>query len=162
MFLLIPYMVFSNSNLIQVFFNTPNAESLPAASLVGSSIAVLILFALALLGWTKTIQSNGEISRNSILQLFLGYWATYIFLSYGLTGGFRGNFMLNHHLYVLNFIIVILLLRQNSPSFLEIPTANVDSKNWLKYTLCILAVLVLLAFVLIHLHGDIGGKNARF
>ena len=161
-FLLIPYMVFSNSNLIQVFFNTPNAESLPAASLVGSSIAVAIIIALALLGWTKTIQSNGEISRSSILQLFLGYWATYIFLSYGLTGGFRGNFMLNHHLYVLNFIVVVLLLRQNRPAFFELPTANVNSKNWLKYTLFIVAILVLLAFILIHLHGDIGGKNTRF
>jgi len=93
--------------------------------------------------------------------LFL-YFAAYIYISYCVTGAFSGIFMLNHHLYVVNFIVILILLGQQFPAFFKHPGLDIKGTRWLLYLVAVLVIILVLVFLLINIHGELNGANARF
>ena len=162
-FLLVPYLVFSNSDLIQVFLSKAAVPNLQGeGGFYGSMIAALLIIGVALAGWFKACNSEKSIERKDVLTLLLLFLGTYIFISYGVTGAFNGIFLSNHQLYVLNFVVILLLVRKQSNAFWQYPISNNDYQRWVRYSLAICGVLILLAFIIIHLHGDFAGAHNRF
>ena len=90
------------------------------------------------------------------------YFASYIFISYCVTGAFSGIFMLNHHLYVANILIALVLLGRRFPAFFEHHGLEISRAKWLIYMAVVIGIILVLALMLINIHGEMNGANARF
>jgi len=160
LFIFIPFLVFMNSPLPDSFFKsvdlvqTPNAIPRP-----GSIISMLILIMAIVAGWLIISKKNNAFDRKSALLLFCVVLLTYILISYIVTGAFIGQFHLNHHLYVLNFIVVLILAGMHINPFFEHP---VNDKRWVRQTLVVLVIILFLAYLLINIHGEMEGAHERF
>ena len=162
-FVLIPLIVFTNSRLYEVFKSNNNENpNAGVISLSGSVSAIVVIIAVALIGWINTLVSKNYYGRKNVLLFFLLFFGTYIFISYCVTGAFEGNFHLNHHLYVANYIVVIILLGMNFPAFLQQPGLEIKGTNWLIYIIAIILIILILALILINIHGELSGANTRF
>ena len=117
---------------------------------------------MAVIGWIVTVKSRDSFKRKDVLVLFILYFASYIFISYCVTGAFSGTFLLNHHLYVANILAVLVLLGQRFPAFIEHHGLEASGAKWFLYMAVVLGIVLVLALVLINIHGEINGANARF
>ena len=163
LFAFIPFLVFINSPLTGNFFkNSTGAELNENIPLIASITALIMLITSAVAGWISFIHTDQKPSRNTVIRMLLLYLGTYIVLSYIITGAFNGVFLLNHHLYVVNFIAIILLLRKQYPVFGNILKAEINGSKWILIALGIVIFLLVMSFILIHLHGNMGGANNRF
>ncbi|MEI6677117.1 MAG: hypothetical protein WCL21_00835 [Mariniphaga sp.] len=160
---LVPYLVLSNSNLMKVFKTAPADALQPDnGSLTGSIIAVTVVVAVVITGWIKVIATKNSIGRKEVLTLFVGFWGSYIFISFGVTGAFKGIFPLNHLLYLVNFGVVLILLRNHLTSFFEHPVKEISCNKWFKYAIGIVFLIILLGLIAINIHSEMGGANYRF
>jgi len=162
-FVFIPYLVLTNGPLLEPIIGNSEPNSKPdTISLLGSIAAFLFVLAVAMTGFYKTVKSAFPFGREEARLLFVVYFSAYILISYCVTGAFSGLFHLNHHLYIVNFVVVLILLGKHFPAFSENPVQKIDSKHWWLYTLAIISFVILLSFVAIHLHGPLQGGNDRF
>ena len=162
-FVFIPFIVFNQSRLYEVLSgNSMENIDLNEITLTGSIAAAIIIAAMAVIGWIVTVKSKHSFRRKDIMVLFILYFASYIFISYCVTGAFSGNFMLNHHLYVVNLVVVLVLLQKHYPAFFQNPGLDLSGSNWLKYLAAVIVIILVLALVLINIHGELNGANARF
>ena len=125
-------------------------------------ISIMIVTAVLLTGWFMIIMPGKATGREGSILLFVLYFAAYIFISYSVTGAFKGEFHLNHHLYVVNLIVIMVLLGRKYPAFLENPVPAVNDEKWLQYTLSVIALIFLLALIAISIHGELDGARNRF
>ncbi|HTN69343.1 MAG TPA: hypothetical protein VLZ33_07760 [Dysgonamonadaceae bacterium] len=159
----IPLIIFRESvqysELVKRLGHLANAEQVTSlSSWIAAGVLVAGIFAAWLLKSCKE-SANGKVSNK---YFFAGYFAIYIFLSYLVTGALGGQFHLNHHLYVVNFIIIFILLNRIK---LPVTGVQVDAMDFKKYRLLLFTVLlfiVLLAFVSISIHDGLGGAHDRF
>ena len=162
-FVFIPYFVLTNSPLIEPLFrNSGELQKPDNISVIGSITAIVIVVSAMLLGWFKTIRSEKIFDRNDVGLLFVIYFSAYVMISYIVTGAFKGLFHLNHHLYIVNFIVILILLKKRFPAFFPYPATELNSKKWLQYTMVIVFVIFILALIAINIHGEMGGANIRF
>ncbi len=162
-FAFIPYLVLTNGPLLEPIFGSSEAIPKPDTILLpGSLTAILMVAVVALTGWLLTVRTVNPFERRDIRLLFIVYFAAYILISYCVTGAYSGLFHLNHHLYIVNFIVVLILLGKRLPAFHGNPVPEFNCKRWLSYTIVIVSVIILLSFVAIKLHGQLGGANDRF
>lgn len=162
-FAFIPYLVLTNSRLLEPLSGSPDVLPGPDnVSVWGSITAIAIVVASAVMGWYNTAGSEKLFGRKEVMLLFIYYWSAYILISYVVTGAFTGLYHLNHHLYVVNFIAVLILLGKHLPAFLPPPVPVVDCKRWLSYTAFIIFFIIILSLILINIHGEMGGANIRF
>jgi len=157
----IPLIVFRESiqytHLLRRLANAPNPEQVAQLT---SWVAAVILSAGLIAAWLtfgKYIRERWSV----ILYLFAGYFSIYIIMSYLVTGALAGMFHLNHHLYVVNLAVVLLLLYKNGNPF----TMLTAEMNYTRYRLLLLGVLLfiaLLALVSISLHDGMQGSRDRF
>lgn len=162
-FVFIPFIVFDQSRLYEVLsgYAAENMD-LNEITLAGSITAALVIAAMAVTGWIVTVKSKDSFKRKDVLILFILYFAGYIFISYCVTGAFGGIFLLNHHLYVINFIVVLILLEKRFPAFFQNPGLDTGGTKWLKYMTVAVVIIIILAAVLINIHSELNGANARF
>ena len=80
-------------------------------------------------------------------------------MSYAVTGIFGGEMHLNHHLYVVNIILIFALLRSGSGQFNYTEIDKVDLKKWIVYLIIVLGVIAILALIAISVHGDLGDRD---
>ena len=66
---------------------------------------------------------------------------------------------LNHHLYIVNIILIFALLRSNNLQFIYTEMDKIDLKKWFFYLLIVLGVLAILALIAISVHGDMGDRD---
>jgi len=162
-FVFIPYLVLTNSPLIEAILrrsgDIQKPDDLPVISIL---TAIAIVVAVTLTGWFKTIKSGKSFERKDVMLLFVLYFAAYIIISYCVTGAFKGIFLFNHHLYVVNFIVVLILLGKHFPAFSEHPVPDINVKRWIQYAVGIVIVILLLALISINIHQEMGGANNRF
>jgi hypothetical protein len=162
-FVLIPIVVFANSRLYEVLLGKSDEVNNFYTVIFPSGLsALLIIIIVAVTGWILIIKSDNSLGRKHTMIFFLLYFAAYIIISYCVTGAFSGIFHLNHHLYVANFIIVIVLLRKKFSAFFEHYSLNINGSKWLIYIAVILGIILILALVLINIHGDLKGAHSRF
>jgi hypothetical protein len=95
---------------------------------------------------------------------FLIYTLAYILISYVSTGLFLGTFLKNsnHHLYLVNLLVVILLLRRKDEAFNNKPTNKMDWKTGLIWIVFIILIFAILALTTIQLHGPTDASYDRF
>jgi len=114
--------------------------------------------------WYFLHQSQEPFGFRQTLLLFLIYTIGYIVLSYISTGLFLGTFLKNsnHHLYLINLLVAVLLLRKDYKAFSNKQTDCIDWKTWLFWTVFIILILVLFALIAIRLHGPTDDSFDRF
>ena len=163
LFVFIPFLVFTNSGMYDVLTgNMSDNNYLNEITLTGSISSLIIVIAMAVTGWILTVKSRNPFIRKDALAFLILYLAAYIFISYCVTGAFSGHFMLNHHLYIVNFIVVLILLRKDYPAFFQNQVLDISGSKWIKYLVAVIAIIFVFAFVLINIHGELNGANARF
>jgi hypothetical protein len=96
------------------------------------------------------------------MLLWMAYFAAYITVSYIVTGALTGTFLLNHHLYWVNYIIILLLVRKQYPAFFEDLSSDLNSKKWILWFAAILVIIILLSIVSTNIHGEMSGSHNRF
>jgi len=162
-FVFIPFIVFNQSRLYEVLSGkTAGNIDLNEISLSGSIAAAIIITAVAVTGWIVTVKSKDSFTRKDVLVLFILYFTSYIFLSYCVTGAFSGIFQLNHHLYIVNFIVVMVLSWNQFPSFFNHSGLEIKGTKWLQYFGAAIVIILILTFIVINIHGEMNGANARF
>ncbi len=163
LFVFIPFIVFTNSRLYEVVAGKGgDNKALIEITLFGSLSAFIIISAMAITGWVKTVSSHTAFNRRDALIFLLLYFSSYIYISYCVTGVFSGNFLLNHHLYILNFIAVLLLSGRQYPAFFKNSGPEIKGTKWLQYFVTVIVIIFVLAFILINIHGELKGANSRF
>jgi hypothetical protein len=163
LFILIPLFVFTNSSLYEVLTGLPAEDkSVSAITITGSVSSLVITLGMAVAAWIVTIMSGERYKRKNVILLFILYFATYVFISYCVTGAFSGTFMLNHHLYVVNLIAVLILLGKRFPAFFPDHGLEINGTKWLQYLAAAVVIILVLVLVLINIHGELNGANSRF
>ena len=164
LFVFIPLIVFTNSRFYEILTKSggeiKNPEEVPLIAGLAALIIIVVMGGGA--AWLKTVRSGNSFGRKDALLIFIMYFAPYIFISYCVTGAFSGIFHLNHHLYVVNLIVVIFLLEKRFPAFFNEPGVDISGAKWFLWLVAVLAIIIVLAFILINIHDEMNGANARF
>ncbi|MFA5817205.1 MAG: hypothetical protein WC865_16485 [Bacteroidales bacterium] len=152
---------FSYSRFLEKYQNLANAGNIALANTI--SAAIITLF-LALFAWYLLAKSKYIFSRREVMLLFLVYSFAYTLLSYISTGLYTGTFLSNsnHHLYVVNIIVVVLLLSKGYPAFFEQLTYKISAKKWIVYAIMVILFFAVLALLAIKLHGETDPTYDRF
>lgn len=157
----IPLIIYRESLAYEYFIKrlgeVMNLESV--ATLSTSFVAVILLLMAVILCWKL---KGGNYLKKDIMLFFFFYLGVYILISYTITGLFAGNMALNHHLYIVNIILIFIMVRRDKPAMLEKVYDSTDWKKLLGYLLLILAFIAVLAVIAINIHGELGGSHNRF
>lgn len=142
-----------------IFRESFSYSSIEKTASLTSWIAAIIISAGIILAWVF----KNQMKENSTLKFFFaGYLGVYISLSYMKSGALAGQFHLNHHLYVINFIVILLLLNRIGNPLAEV---NVHVIRYGRYKLLFFGLLVLiffLALISIGIHDGLPGAHNRF
>ncbi|GGW23409.1 hypothetical protein [Arenibacter certesii] len=156
--LFIPLIVYRESlsyaHFARRLKNLPNLESLATISTV---VAAVVLFLMMILLYLQL--RNRQLGQKEVFQTLFILLVPYMLVSYIVKGIFGGIMEATHHLYLLNILILILLLRFIKAPFSFGNQDSVPIKKWSLYLLVAITFMALLALLAITLHGDIGGHN---
>ncbi len=157
----IPLIVYRETlayeHLLKRLGEISNIESV--AFISTTTVAVILLIVAILLFWKLR---DGAYKKKDIALFLFVYLSSYIVMSYVVTGFFAGKMVINHHLYLLNIILIFVLFKKGK--FYEAATTSgkIDTKKWFVYLLAILIVIALLALIAINTHGELLGDRNRF
>jgi hypothetical protein len=156
--LFIPLIVYRESltygHISRRLEKLPNIESIASTS---TMMVLLVLLAMVISIFWRF--KKAQLSQKDVLFTFFSMLIAYTFMSYAVTGIFGGEMHLNHHLYVLNIILIFVLLRSKSLQFNYTEMDKVDLKKWFFYFMAVLGVLAILAMIAISVHGDLGDRD---
>jgi len=159
--ILIPLIIYRESLAYEYFIKRLgeilNLDSVAALST--TFVAIVLVLMSSILFWKL---KDGKYIKKDISLFFFVYLAVYILISYMVTGLFAGEMELNHHLYILNIIVIFMLVRKERPAMFELVSDKVDSKKWFAYLIVVLIFIALLAVIAINTHGELGGAHNRF
>ena len=162
-YVFIPLIIFSESlgfaKLLNDFSDFANPEN---TALVSSLAAGFILITVAVVALYKLFKSGILLVRKDVILLFALHFAAYIMVSYIVKGAFAGKFLLNHHLYWVNFIIILYLMLKQFPAFFENLVSEINGKKLVIYFIGIVIIITLLVLISINIHGEMGGAHDRF
>ncbi len=156
--LFIPLIVYRESltytHIARRLENLPNIESVASTSTI---MVMLVLLAMII---TLSLRfKKDQFSQKDVLYTFFTMLIAYTFMSYAVTGIFGGEMHLNHHLYVLNIILIFALLRSGSLQYTYTDMDKIVLKKWLLHLTLVLGVLAILAVIAISVHGDLGDRD---
>jgi len=156
--LFIPLIVYRESltsgHIARRLESLPNIESIASTS---SLMVLIVLLAMVITIFWKF--KKEEFSQKDVLVTFFAMLVAYTFMSYTVTGIFGGEMHLNHHLYVLNIILIFALLRFKNLQFSFGDIDRLDLKKWLVYLIAVLVAIAILALIAISVHGDLGDRD---
>jgi len=157
----IPLIVFRESlaygHILSRLGDISNVEhitflSTTAAAIVLSFKAIFLILKL----------KDGNYAKKDVTLFLFVYFSAYALMSYIVTGLFAGEMGLNHHLYVLNIILVYVLLHKGKIELPNNVSQTINTKKWFLCLLAILVTLALLSLIAISLHGELPGSHNRF
>ena len=159
----IPLIIFRESlqysELVKRMANLSNVGQI-AQITSWASAAILALGILT--AWIFMNQKNIFENELKLKNFFAGYFGVYILISYLVTGALAGQFHLNHHLYIINFIIILLLLRNRKTDWTKTSFRQINYIQYRMILLGIILLLALLAIVSVNMHDGIPGAQNRF
>ncbi|WP_423127058.1 hypothetical protein [Gaoshiqia sp. Z1-71] len=163
-FVLIPLIVFQqSSSLSDPLFNRPATGSDPGkVTFIGSLAAFAVLAAMIRFSWSKSLSGEIRIGEKPVTRLFAGSFMAYILFSYLVSGAFSGVFLFNHHLYIVNFVLIIYLLSRRIPVSFKISQPEINGQVWMKILIVSILLVFMLALILINIHGEMTGSQLRF
>lgn len=163
LFVFIPFIVFANSRLYEVLSGSgAENKAFHDITLFGTISAIIIITAVAVMAWIRTTRAVNAFGRKDAMIFLIIYFGAYIFISYCVTGVFSGILLSNHHLYVVNYIVVLVLLGKQFPAFFSHPGMDIKGSKWLRYLVAILLIILILSFILVNIHGELNGSHDRF
>jgi len=158
---LIPVIVYRESLAYESFIKRlGEILNLDSVAFLSTTVVAVVLVLMSVFLFWKL--KDEKYKKKDLVLFFFVYLAVYIFISYAVTGLFAGRTELNHHLYILNIILIFILLRKEKSAIFEIASDKVDSKKWFIILIMILIFIALLALVAINTHGELGGAHNRF
>ncbi len=163
-FLLIPFIVYNESLSIGKLTERLGNSGIDVRTATISSITALLLIALSGLFYFFKVERAGfNFSKKAVQPGYVILFSVYVAVSFLVTGFFGAQIHSNHILYVINILIAIgLLYRVGNPFITTDETVpTVTSKHWLMLGFVLLTI-VLLALLLVNIHGDLGGSHNRF
>ena len=131
-------------------------------ALISTISGAFIVTGVAITGWTRYLKGRSDFRGNNVKVLFIADLAAYIAVSYIVSGVFAGRFPSNHQLYWINLIIILLITRNRYPAFLPNPKSTLRLTKWFLLFIGIILSILLLSYLLINLHGEMGGSHNRF
>ncbi|RTE52697.1 hypothetical protein EHW67_13540 [Arenibacter aquaticus] len=156
--LFIPLIVYRESltsaHIARRLESLPNIESVASTSTL--MVLLVLLVMVVSIFWKFKKQ---EFSQKDVLVTFFTMFIAYTFMSYAVTGIFGGEMHLNHHLYVLNILMILVLIRSKRFHFSFGEVDKIDLKKWLFYLIIVLLVIAIWAVIAINVHGDMGDRN---
>jgi len=162
-FILIPFIVFSQSlgynRFLERFKDLSNPELF---ALLSSLSAAAVFIITAILTCYRVNHSVNGFRRKDVMLIMLTFFAAYITISYIVTGALTGTFLLNHHLYWVNYIIIMVLLRKQFPAFPDFKSDDLNISRWFLWVAGILIFIIILTLILVNIHGEISGSHNRF
>ncbi|RLD77892.1 MAG: hypothetical protein DRJ10_11195, partial [Bacteroidetes bacterium] len=157
----IPLIVFRESLTREHFMkrlgDIPNLESIATIS---TWFVVIVLLAMIISIFVKL--KRPAYNKSDVMFFFFIYLIVYTLLSYSITGLFAGKTELNHHLYVINIVVIYFLVRKNYPAVFSNITDKLETKPWAVYLIGIILFLAILSLIAINIHGELGGSHNRF
>jgi hypothetical protein len=160
--ILVPLIVFQSSVFTQILIKGVDLLSPGLVPQSGAWMALVVVLVVAVAGCWKSWRDVHPIGRPDVLALFAVYLSAYTVISLIVTGAFRGIILSNHVLYVVNIILVFLLLRNHVSAFWPQPTSGIKTAKWVQLSLAIVVIIVVLAFISVHLHDEMPGAHNRF
>ena len=157
----VPLIIYRESLAYEYFLKRlGEIINLDSVALISTSIVGIVLVLMSVILFWKL--KDGIYTKKNIILFFFVYLTVYIFISYSVTGLFAGNTHLNHHLYILNIVLIFILLKKGDPAMFKVVTDHVNAKKWFMYLVLILIFITILAVIVINIHGDLGGAHNRF
>lgn len=162
-FVFVPFVIFFDAMGYETLMKRINAAiNHETVALLSTALGGLIIFAVAIIGYLRFLKVKVSFGKKDVMLLFLVYFAAYISVSYIVSGFFAGVFPLNHHLYWVNFIIILLLVRKQSPAFFENKISTIHSNRWFLYFVCLIILVLLLSIISTNISEGINGCQNRF
>lgn len=161
-FVLVPFIVFQTSVFFEILTKGSDLQNPGKVPESGAWAALIAVLAVAVFGWWKSRRGTQHFERQDVLSLFVVYLSAYTIISFIVTGAFQGIILSNHVLYVVNMIVLLILLRKDVPAFLQPPVAETKTEKCLQLSLGIVVIILVLAFIAVHIHGEMPGVHNRF
>jgi hypothetical protein len=162
-FVAIPFVIMIESLGYNTLMERIKDKSNPEFSAMLSSIfGTLIILSVAVFGYKKSQKPKTSFEDKDVRLLLITYLAAYISISYIVSGCFAGNFPLNHQLYLVNFLIILVLFAKQFPSVFPNPIPKININQWWLMVAGIVVVIALLALISINIHGEMSGAKDRF
>ncbi|MBV5314388.1 MAG: hypothetical protein JZU47_13895 [Prolixibacteraceae bacterium] len=162
-FVAIPLIILADNlgykTLMERIKDPSNPET---SSFLSTLFGGLIILTVAVIGYYTFLKSKARFERKDVLLLFIVYLSAYISISYIVSGLFAGVLLLNHHLYWLNFFLLLWLIGKQFPAFFDKPVSEMNTNRWLLYLVGVAIVVALLAFIAVNSHGEMSGAHDRF
>ena len=158
----IPLVVFQQSMTIPALTERLGNSGIDEKTAIFSSIVAGLLICLVIIFYVvKFEKSKFSFTKRTVLFIYLTFISVYVAISFIVSGVFAGVVHFNHILYVVNIgVVLIFLTRIQSPFSMEM-TSGVKQSHWMGF-LMVLIVVIVLAFVLLNIHGELGGSQTRF
>jgi MFS family permease len=158
---LIPVIVYRESLTYEHFFNRlGDISKLDYIASISTTVVAIILVLMSVILLWKL--KDGFYKKKDIALFFFIYLAVYIFISYAVTGLFAGNMALNHHLYILNIILIFVLFKMGKPAMFDEVSDQINTKKWLALFLILIIFIAIITVIAINTHGELGGSHNRF
>lgn len=162
-FLLIPLIVFRQSlqfsKILPRLGDIANVENISQiSSYVSGLVIIIMIIATGFILYRSAVSYN----RKDVMKIMVSYFAVYIIISYIVTGAFAGNFSLNHHLYVVNFIAAVILIGFKFPVVFVTAKKEIHRKRWYFYLIVLILLIMILTLISISIHDGIPGQQFRF
>lgn len=162
---LIPLIVYLESIRFENLLNRLSQFGAYTSVAAGSSIvAAIVIVVMFLFVWGYLRKTGFLTDQRQVLTTFVIYFSVYIFISFIVSGLFAGNFPLNHLLYIVNLILVLILSKKKRLPF-EKSFTNQETnllKNWPYLLILLVVVIFILATISVSIHGEMGGAYDRF
>jgi membrane-associated HD superfamily phosphohydrolase len=137
-----------------------DVSNLENVAFISTTVVAIILTLMSVFLFRKL--KDGNYKKKDIMLFFFIYLAVYIFISYAVTGLFAGNMDLNHHLYILNIILIFILVRMEKTAMFNTVSDRVNAKKWFTLFLIMIIFIALISVISINTHGELGGSHNRF
>ena len=122
-------------------------------------VAILLVLVAVFLFWKL---SNGRYKKNEVALFLFVYLSTYAILSYVVTGIFAGKMDLNHHLYVVNIVIIFAIFKKGRMVGSESVSEAINIKKWTVFFVTIIIFIAILSLFAANFHEGLPGGHNRF
>jgi hypothetical protein len=157
-----PALVFQQSMLFDTLAERLGGSGIGVGMANAGTILSGFLICLMVVFYVMKLEkSKFNITKKAVFLLYITFISVYVAISFIVSGVLGGIIPSNHVLYLLNIAVILILLRKNQSPFSNTPTSVLTKKHVI-FLVSILSLILLLAFILINFHGDLGGAQIRF
>lgn len=157
-----PLVVFQQSMTIPVLTERMGNAGIDAETAMFSSILAGLLICLVIFCYAvKFEKTKFSFTKNTLFWIYLIFMVAYVTISFIVSGILAGKVPFNHVLYVVNIVVIVILLRSVQSPFSKELNHNLHRIHWQTLAV-VLTAIVLLALLLVNIHGELSGAQTRF